>query len=134
MSSNNHNGHAVSSLPGSTILRVPQASPQAQPQPQPVQQAPRPVTQPLGPPVQQAQPAPAQAPQPPIQLAPLGVPAVVPMQQQQRQATPNPIAGVTKIVQENKRELLFAGAGAFLATMFANGNTPRFPGGGGGRT
>ena len=129
MSSNNHNGHAVSSLPGSTILHVPQAGPQVQPQqPQPASQV---ATQPMS-----APPQPVQAPQPQIQLAPLGAPAGVPMHQpqQQQQATPNPIAGVTKIVQDNKRELLFAGAGAFLATMFANGNTPRFPGGGGGRS
>ena len=129
MSSNNHNGHAVPTAPGSTILRVPSAQPQ---QPQPATQ---PHTAPIGvapaPPLTQPQQQ-----QPQIQLMPVGGHLVSgpPVQAPKAPTQANPIAGVTKIVQDNKRELIFAGAGAFLATMFANGNTPRFPGGGGGRT
>ena len=121
MSNAKHNGHAVPS-PGSTILRVPSVAPQ-QPQIAPLGVAPQPV----------APAAPAAAPPPPlIQVMPVGLPMRTP--QGSANGAPNPIAGVTRIVQEHKRELLFAGAGAFLATMFAQGKVPRFPGGGGKNT
>ena len=131
MSNTKLNGHAVPS-PGSTILHVPPAvAPQqpqavAPPQTVPLGVAPQ-VTQ-----VPQAAPAAVAAPAPPpIQVMPVGLPVRAP---QGPAGAPNPVAGVPKIMQENKRELLFAGAGAFLATMFAQGKVPRFPGGGGRNT
>ncbi len=128
--SSNHNGHAVP-VPGSTLLHVAQSPPRPQ-QPQPAAQpVARVATPPIGAAPQQAMVPVQSQPQPQIQLAPLGMPTAHPAQAPQP-GIPNPLAGVGKVVQENKRELLFAGAGAFLATMFANGGGRG--GRGGGRT
>ena len=132
MSNQEHNGQRPATAPGSTILHIPQAqSVQPQPAAQPMPQV---QTAPVG---ARPQAAPQATPQPQVQVVPVGQPPALYQQSAQPQGTPqgqNPLAGVSKMVQENKRELLFAGAGAFLATMLANGNIPRFPGRGGGRT
>ena len=130
MSNQEHNGQRPATAPGSTILHIPQAqSVQPQPTAQPMPQV---QTAPVG---ARPQAVPQAAPQPQVQVVPVGQPPALyqPTQPQAPQGQ-NPLAGVTKLVQDNKRELLFAGAGAFLATMIANGNMPRFPGRGGGRT